>query len=137
MENLQILMLEDCRQDILFYSDLLRNSFDRNVKIRTSARLNPDLADRQYDLILLDLNLLDSEGVRTVKTCRGIFGEHIPIIVLTGTEDPNVRIKALMAGADDYLVKGADDKMLSERIIHYVFDRYELVKRGHEDKRFL
>ena len=133
-------MIEDSLADIYFYSDLLKNSFKEPVEIDTAPRLKDTaslMAINKYDLVLIDLNVIDSEGVSTVKSFRKVFGKQIPIIVLTGTNDADIRINALLAGADDYLVKGRDDKMLCERIIHYAVERYDLIRMGHEDKRFL
>ena len=139
-DSLRILMIEDSLPDIYFYSDLLKNSFKQPVKINTAPRMKDVpllMSTEKYDLVLIDLNVIDSEGVSTVKSFRKVFGKQIPIIVLTGNNDGDIRINALLAGADDYLVKGRDDKMLCERIIHYAVDRYELIRMGHEDKRFL
>ena len=86
---------------------------------------------------MLDLNLLDSDGAETVKKFREIAGSEIPIIVLTNSKDHEMRVEALLAGADDYLVKKRDDKLLCERIVQYTFRRYTLIKQGHEDDRYV
>jgi DNA-binding response OmpR family regulator len=107
-DSLNILMIEDCAADIIFYSDLLKNSFKKNIIIDTAATLQAvhRLSEsRKYNLIIIDLNVFRNNGMRTVKIFRGIFGEQIPIIILTNTTDANVRINALLSGADDYLVK--------------------------------
>jgi DNA-binding response OmpR family regulator len=139
-DSLKILMIEDCPADILFYSDLLKKSFNRRIVIDTAATLqavNRMAEKKDYDLIIIDLNVFRNNGVRTVKIFRSIFGQKTPIIILTNQSDANARINALMSGADDYLVKGRDDKSLSTHIIHHTVERYELVRLGHDDKRFL
>jgi len=56
------------------------------------------------DVILLDLHLPDSNGLNTVRfATAGVSG--IPIIVLTGTEDTEIGLLAVEAGAQDFLPK--------------------------------
>lgn len=137
---LKILMIEDSTPDVFFYSDMLKKFLGESVKIDSAPRLriaNRYMRNNKYDLLLLDLNVVDSDGVETVKKIRRDFGTQIPIIVLTGLKDAEVRVSALLAGADDYVVKGRDDQDLCQRIIAHAFERYELIRNGHEDKRFI
>jgi DNA-binding response OmpR family regulator len=57
-----------------------------------------------YDAIVLDLVLPDGNGIPLIQTLRS-DGKKTPIIVLTGTADSTVTVRALDAGADDYLIK--------------------------------
>lgn len=66
------------------------------------ARNEPDL-----DVVLLDLMLPGMEGLRVIEA----FGREqadLPVIVLTGSEDPRDVRKALAAGALGYVPKSAD-----------------------------
>lgn len=60
--------------------------------------------NKQYDLIVLDLNLPDMPGLEVCKQLRteGFVG---PIIILTGEVKVMSKIRLLDAGADDYLTK--------------------------------
>jgi len=139
-ESLRILMIEDSAPDVFFYSDLLITSFGAQVKIDTISRLNAAtelLQKNNYSLVIIDLNIVDSNGAETVRAFRKISGKDIPIIVLTGANDSEMRIQALLAGADDYLVKRRDDKLLCNRVIHHAVERYELIRQGHQDRRFI
>lgn len=61
---------------------------------------------RDYDLILLDVDMPDMNGYETFKAIRGIAGcENIPIIFLTGMDSPDNEIKGLELGAADYITK--------------------------------
>jgi two-component system, OmpR family, response regulator len=57
-----------------------------------------------YDAIVLDLTLPDGNGIQIIQGLRR-DGKKTPIVVLTGTKDAEVTVRALDAGADDYLVK--------------------------------
>ena len=55
------------------------------------------------DLVVLDLGLPDLDGTEIIRRLREWTG--VPIIVLSVREDENDKIKALDAGADDYVTK--------------------------------
>lgn len=60
-----------------------------------------------YDAIVLDLGLPDGSGLSVVQVLRR-SGRATPVIVLTGTTDRATTVKALDAGADDYVTKPLD-----------------------------
>lgn len=51
----------------------------------------------------------------------------MPLIILSGNNDPELRVSTVLAGADDYLVKGVDDEKLFSQIVHHTVNRYEAV----------
>lgn len=57
-----------------------------------------------YDAIVLDLILPDGNGLALLQELRRA-GKDTPVIVLTGTADRATTVRALDAGADDYLTK--------------------------------
>ncbi len=69
-----------------------------------------------YDLILLDLNLPDISGHEVLRQLR-LARIETPILILSGTDDTEAKIKGFGFGADDYLTKP--------------FHRDELVARIH------
>ena len=69
------------------------------------------------DVILLDVRLPDANGFTVARTLRADrYTEHIPIIFLTGFNDPNDRLEALEIGADDFVTKPFDAQELRLRI---------------------
>jgi DNA-binding response OmpR family regulator len=59
--------------------------------------------DDPYDLILLDLNLPDGDGIEVAERLRGRV--DVPIVMLTARADLDSRLEGLYAGAADYVVK--------------------------------
>jgi DNA-binding response OmpR family regulator len=57
-----------------------------------------------YDAIVLDLMLPDGNSIPLIQHLRA-EGKDTPVAVLTGTTDQEVTVRALDAGADDYLTK--------------------------------
>ena len=69
----------------------------------TLARGLIEAASRQPDLVILDLGLPDGDGVDLVRELRGWTG--IPVLILSDRSDEANKVRALDAGADDYLTK--------------------------------
>ncbi|MFJ9620684.1 response regulator [Streptomyces sp. NPDC101181] len=67
---------------------------------QTALRL---LADRRPDVVLLDLGLPDMDGVDLVTAIRR--GGRMPVIVLSARHMSEDKVRALDAGADDYVTK--------------------------------
>ncbi len=68
----------------------------------------------KYDLVLLDLILLDESGLNICKDIRR--ASQIPIIIITEKDEDINKILALEYGADDYLVKPFNILELKARI---------------------
>ena len=64
-----------------------------------------ELEKSRFDVVLCDLGLPDSQGLETFLKVHQAQPE-IPIIVLSGTEDQETAHRAVLAGADDFLMKG-------------------------------
>jgi CheY-like chemotaxis protein len=58
-----------------------------------------------YDCVLLDLSLPDSDGIESVRRVLDTRAS-MPIVVFTGRKDQEVGLRAIEEGAQDYLVKG-------------------------------
>jgi two-component system, cell cycle response regulator CtrA len=78
-----------------------------------------------YDLILLDLNLPDMSGHEVLRQLR-LSRVETPILILTGSDDTENKIKGFGFGADDYLTKPFHREELVARI-HAIIRR----SKGH------
>ena len=79
---------------------------DDGWQVREAATLAHALAgtrDRAPDLIVLDLGMPDGDGVDFIKQVRQC--SPVPVIVLTARVDDSETMRAMRAGADDYLTK--------------------------------
>ncbi len=72
------------------------------------------LAEVAPDLIVLDLNMPEEDGLSIVRDLKG--RSTIPIIMLTATASPIDRVVGLELGADDYLPKPCELRELVARI---------------------
>ncbi|EEW24353.1 response regulator transcription factor CtrA [Rhodobacter ferrooxidans] len=78
-----------------------------------------------YDLILLDLNLPDMSGHEVLRQLR-LARVETPILILTGADDTENKIKGFGFGADDYMTKPFHREELVARI-HAIIRR----SKGH------
>jgi len=82
---------------------------------RDGAAADLALANKVYDLLLLDLGLPKKGGLEVLGAMRR-RGDRMPVLVLTARDAVADRVKGLDAGADDYLVKPFDLDELAARI---------------------
>lgn len=75
------------------------------------------VAETPPDVILLDLMMPVMDGFEVCARLKDSPGtRHIPIIIITGLSDREANIRALKAGADDFLIKPFDRVLLEARI---------------------
>ncbi|MRS12530.1 MAG: response regulator [Actinobacteria bacterium] len=87
------------------------------------------LSEHLPDAILLDLNLPDIDGFELCKRMKSEpRSRNIPVLVMTGLDQPGFEIMAIEAGADDFIAKPVDPLVLDARI--------EMVVRRMRRERF-
>jgi CheY-like chemotaxis protein len=79
-----------------------------------------------FDVVLLDLNLPDSEGLDTLTRMLDT-AKDVPIVVLTGGGDEGQGVQAIRMGAQDYFPKGKLDSSWVGRALRYAIQRHVLL----------
>jgi two-component system alkaline phosphatase synthesis response regulator PhoP/OmpR family response regulator RpaB len=102
------------------------SAYDGRTGIHITRTVRPDL-------IILDLNLPDIDGIKACQIIRREF--DFPIIMLTARDGISDKVLGLECGADDYIVKPFNFLELSARI-KSIFKRVEksLVKEQYKFK---
>ena len=85
------------------------------------------LATEEYDLVLLDLGLPDSQGLATFDLVH-TRAPNQAIVVMTGYDDETAALEALDRGAQDYLFKTEINYQLLERSIRYAVHRHRVLR---------
>ena len=87
-----------------------------NVYLTDMGEEGVDLAKLyDYDLILLDLDLPDMNGMEVLRQIR-LSRIDTPILILTGSDDTEVKLRGFGFGADDYMTKPFHREELIARI---------------------
>lgn len=98
-----ILVVEDDNHLSRLCSLALEAEGYRPIDVQTGERAIEEVKTRNPDLVLLDLGLPDGDGLALVPRIRA--NSAAPIIIVSGRQDETAKVKALDAGADDYLTK--------------------------------
>lgn len=137
--TLRTLVVEDNSTDALLLKGALEQVPGVVFETTRVERLRDALAHlnaTQFDLVLMDLNLPDSQPADTLTRLRQ-YQPEVPVVVLTGCDDEALGIKALQMGAQDYLVKGQCSPALLGRSVRYAVERHQsaLALRESEARR--
>jgi len=142
--SLNILLIEDSAKDLQTLTKALAEEPDSPFTVQTAETLYDGLealSKGGIDLVLLDLMLPDSDGLASLEKVRE-HSPHIPIVVLTASDDRSLAAQSLQKGAQDYLVKGYVQvyRDLLGRSIRYAIERQraeEAVTAAHEQREQL
>jgi PAS domain S-box-containing protein len=127
MDNrpIHVLLIEDNPGDVRLIQEMLKHAKTASFVLESKARLSEGL-DRLsrggVEVVLLDLSLPDSSGLETFSKVQSGY-PLVPTIPLTGLDDELLAVRAVRAGAQDYLIKGEVDTNLLTSAIRYAIER--------------
>jgi len=131
----KVLLIEDNPGDARLVEILLSESDLLDCEIMTRVTLAEGFeelkSEQEFAAVLLDLTLPDSAGFDTLKKLLDEFPQ-INVIVLTGMTDKRLGVKAVKAGAQDFLVKGNFDSDILSKSLRYSIERSKGKKRLEE-----
>lgn len=113
----KILVIDDSK---LNRAIIKKNLGQLNMHVDEAADGNEGLAaleKKDYDLILVDHIMPNLDGFGFLRNFKKyIENRFVPVILMTGTDDLNSKIKGLRIGADDFLLKPLNEKELLARV---------------------
>jgi adenylate cyclase len=126
IQNARILVVDDQQANVLLLEQMLIGAGYTYIDSTTNPREVCDLHHKNnYDLILLDLQMPGMDGFQVMEGLKEIeTNGYIPVLVITA--QPNHRLRALNAGAKDFVGKPFDlaevlirvSNMLEVRLLH-------------------
>ncbi len=128
-----ILLIEDEPQMRRFLRITIQGHGYRLVESETGKDGLLQAASRNPDIVLLDLGLPDLDGLEVTRRLRE--WTQTPIIVISAREQEQDKVKALDAGADDYLTKPFSAGELMARI--RVALRHATLRSGKQEPVFV
>ncbi|MEM7793316.1 MAG: response regulator [Cyanobacteria bacterium P01_C01_bin.118] len=124
-KSTQVLLIEDSAADARLLQEFLRETLYDEFQLTHVERLGKALSrlkTQNYDVILLDLTLPDSDGLSSLKALL-TQSSSIPVVVLTNTNNPELAIEAVRQGAQDYLIKRQMHHEVLVRSLRYAIER--------------
>ncbi|TAN42291.1 MAG: response regulator [Nitrospirae bacterium] len=123
--SVKVLVVDDEQQGIKMLSAMLAEN-DYLIATANSGYGGYQAARSMLpDIILLDVFMPDIDGLKVCAMLRKTpETRHIPIIIVTGSDDITIRSKCIEAGANDFLSKPVDPVELNTRIRNLLFLRH-------------
>lgn len=112
---MRLLVAEDNETQAQFLLACLRNYGFECDWITLGADVAGYLSCQSYDALILDLGFPDMDGYQILKDLRS-RGYSLPVLILTGRQMLEDKIRGLDGGADDFLVKPFEPEELRARI---------------------
>ena len=124
-DKYSILYIEDNRELLDFVS--LKLSAEYSIYTSDGTNSVERALELIPDIIICDLNLPGKNGFEICEILKkDLRTSHIPVIILTASDDPESYSKALESGADIFLTKPFNLKSLSQSIKSLLFNREKL-----------
>jgi PleD family two-component response regulator len=116
-----VLLIDDepFSEDIISHN--LKGCAPYTLRYASRAEMAVELAkDIGATVVLVDLRMPEIDGFEVTRLLRADpETEHIPVIVLSSEEDPDIKARAFAVGANDYLVKWPDARELVARVRYH------------------
>jgi two-component system, sensor histidine kinase RpfC len=118
-KNLTILVAEDNVVNQQVIEGVLKHAGHR-VRLTNNGELALDILSSDLDnidLLILDMNMPEKSGIEVIKALRFMdTGHSLPVIMLTADATPEARESSLSAGANSFLTKPIDARVLLEKV---------------------
>lgn len=127
-KEVKVLIVEDDLLISLKYKNLLSNVDGFVFKFIFSENLKDglqSLKEHSFDVLLLDLNLPDSDSQNTINEVQEI-SSILPIIIMTSSDDELASRKTIALGYQDFLEKSEISKKLLIKSIFFAIERFKL-----------
>jgi two-component system cell cycle response regulator DivK len=113
----QILIVEDNERSMKLFRDVLVANGYRPIEATTGYRALELAVEQQPDLLLMDVQLPDIDGIEVLRRLRAdARTASLPVLALTAQAMHGDRERFLAAGFDDYLSKPVDVRGLVETV---------------------
>lgn len=136
-KTIKILIIDDDQVDRTITHRILKNSKDITMEITeatNSIEAINQLEKHNFDCILLDYQLPDSNGFDLLNKIKKISPKFTPIIMLTGQGSEDVAVSAMKAGVTDYVSKNKLDPVILKKSIINAIKQTNLKRIIHEQR---
>jgi two-component system, cell cycle sensor histidine kinase and response regulator CckA len=105
-EPLQALLVEDSETDAKIVTHVLRRALGAidSERVDTAASLREALERRDWDVVICDWSMPEFGGIAAIEILKDT-NLDIPLIIVSGTVGEELAVRAMRAGARDYVLK--------------------------------
>ena len=138
-QTLRVLLIEDNPGDADWVEEQLSELGNYRVELTRAPRLEQglrELTSLAFDAVIVDLSLPDASPAQTLAHIRKTR-ESVAIIVLSGSEDDQVRREALRSGAQEFLSKGASAGLMLGRCLLGAVERHRAQSSQRQLERWM
>jgi diguanylate cyclase (GGDEF)-like protein len=135
----RVLLIEDNPTDAGLFERLLAEAYPKMFHVALEPSLQGALArvkDGAFDCVCVDLRIPDAMGAECVRELL-CAAPGLPVVVLTGSDNEELALASVRAGAEDYLVKGNVSGSQIGHSLRYACERkrkqLELTSAAHRD----
>ncbi|MCF6246377.1 MAG: response regulator [Desulfobacula sp.] len=129
----KVLLVDDEKEFLEIMSERMTA---RGMEVTTAESASEALSilgNKSFDVILLDFQMPEMDGVEALKAIKNLKPE-LQIILLTGYATTEKTVEAMKIGATDFLEKPADLEALSKKIKNAKAERMLIVEKRTEEK---
>lgn len=112
---MRVLLVDDDARMRQVLGKLLKASGFDSVEVSDGEEAASLLRHESVDLIVTDCHMPRMDGIGLVTTLRG-RGDQTPIIMLSGQDDPQLVVRAIRAGVNNYVPKPIHPENFFEKI---------------------
>ncbi len=126
--HFNILLIADDPGDVFFIREIIQDIREYTYDITHVSKISEaatECSKKNFDVVLTDLGLPDSSGIETVNKVLALVPSK-PIVVLTGLNDEKAGTEAILAGAQDHIIKGQNSAALLSKSINYSYRRQQI-----------
>ncbi len=115
-ESLRILLAEDNQLNQMAIEYMLQTHGHRVTLVDSGKKAVKEVADHRYDLVLMDVQMPEMDGLEATRRIRASSKPDIPVIALTAYALKEEEEEILRAGMDACLIKPVDKEDLLKTI---------------------
>ena len=112
-----ILVVDDEPAILTFVRDTLCESGGEILSATGADEAIAHLRERKVDIVIMDIHLPGTSGLEMLKRIR-LIDPTVVVIMITGSHDLHLAVRAIRCGADDYLLKPCQPQELRNSVCH-------------------
>jgi DNA-binding NtrC family response regulator len=131
----KVLYVEDNTSDVAYLvSEVLSKISDPVFDLDVASSIadaREKYYKKSYDIVLLDMNLPNGQGMKSVEKVME-FARTVPVVILSEFDDESLARRAVKKGVQDYLIKGEFNSRGFKRAVSHALYRNESKKKANE-----